>query len=399
MYPSESQPNPAPLPSSTSAPPCSSPLPGPTPDKPLGGVAKTIDRTSLVVICWLNVCTSLVLILLRLFVRWRRNGRLLYDDYWMIFGWLTLFAMAIIQMKQMDSLWWMTLQASGHITPCSPADFRKNHLDWMLWSFPLTYLYWTGLWAVKASFLTAFYRLVTPKTMARRFWYAVTILTVLTYFAGWTAGLLVCDHPSEYFAGECYTPEERERARFAVIFATTCDVTTDLLILAVPIGVLPSLNLDAKKKVGLAVAFSLVLITISIAVLRMWQNLKGDLIDFVAFCLWGNMGLYVALVVGSLPPLKGFFTNGFRRFNRSLRNNQSDTPGQAAARENYGPKTGSRSVMVAESIPLDDMHQSKQLDGGIYVHKTCDIVSERATSPREESEDGVLKSGFAADKL
>ncbi|KAJ4166019.1 hypothetical protein NW765_007245 [Fusarium oxysporum] len=73
----------------------------------------------------------------------------------------------------------------------------------------------------------------------------------------------------------CDSPREQWRQSFNVIFSTTVDVATDLMIMALPIAVLPSLQLDKKKKIGLGIAFSLGIIIICVAIVRMSQVIVG----------------------------------------------------------------------------------------------------------------------------
>ncbi|KAJ3946307.1 uncharacterized protein N0V96_004667 [Colletotrichum fioriniae] len=257
-----------------------SPHPQPDPNAPLFGVAHNVSRPALTAYTWANVATSYIFLSLRLLVRWRRNRHLLRDDVWMVFAWVCLLTMAVLQMQQMDSLWYVV----------------------------------------------------------------------------------------ELEAGKCLSPKEVYFYRFSIFFSTAADVFTDLLIMSLPIAVLPSLQLDFRKKFGLAVAFCLALITILTAIVRMTQVLKGETVDMVGLAVWSLTELGTAIIVGSLPPLKALLTRGMRKYNGSRTNrnksyiNCRGEPGNA-----YGPNNTSRSVMVAESIPLDDRHRSEQFDGGIYV--------------------------------
>ncbi|EMT69771.1 hypothetical protein FOC4_g10000896 [Fusarium odoratissimum] len=99
--------------------------------------------------------------------------------------------------------------------------------------------------------------------------------------------VLTCSPPSNYFHGSCDSPREQWRQSFNVIFSTTVDVATDLMIMALPIAVLPSLQLDKKKKIGLGIAFSLGIIIICVAIVRMSQVIVGKKVDLVGLAIWG----------------------------------------------------------------------------------------------------------------
>jgi len=47
--------------------------------------------------------------------------------------------------------------------------------------FAFTFLFWTGLWAVKAAFLAFFYRLTYQLCWPRRAWWVILVLAILSY--------------------------------------------------------------------------------------------------------------------------------------------------------------------------------------------------------------------------
>jgi len=89
-----------------------------------------------------------------------------------------------------------------------------------------------------------------------------------------------------------------------VLFSTSVDIATDLMIMALPIALLPSLQLDMRKKIGLGIAFSLALLIICVAIVRMTQVIVADRVDLVGLAVWGAVETTTAVVVGCLPPLK-----------------------------------------------------------------------------------------------
>ncbi|GKT51429.1 uncharacterized protein ColSpa_11610 [Colletotrichum spaethianum] len=367
------------------------------PNAVLFGAAQNVSRRVLTVICWSNVSTSIAFLLLRLFLRWRRNHCFLRDDYWMILGWLCILTMAILQMEQNSPLYYIVHLQAGRFIPTSEEEKKQQVEQYLRWSYALNFIFWTGLWAVKASILNIFFHLVSPVLLLRKLWYWVAIFTFLAYIGGWVAGSLICDHFTDLFvAGKCTSPQEFWLARFSVFYATAADITTDLLIMSLPITMLPSLQLDIKKKIGLGVAFSLALVTILTSIIRMTQVLKGDTLDMVGLATWSITELGVAIIVGSLPPLKVLLASGFKKYNRSRKNHQK--PYIKDNGNSYRPDTTTRSVMVAESIPLDNRHRSEQLEGGIYVLKTCDVHFEGEDRARNEGEDVIMTKDPPTDK-
>lgn len=160
------------------------------------------------------------------------------------------------------------------------------------------------------------------------------------------------------------------------------------MIMALPIAVLPSLQLDKRRKIGLGVAFSLGFIIIAVAIVRMTQVIVGTSVDLVGLATWGAVETATAVVVGSLPPLKALLSRGVRKYSSKLSGQKYGTDKDGS--QTYGPGN-SRNVMVSESIPLDDLHRSSQYNGGIYVEKTFDArVVEREASSRGGDEEAAI---------
>jgi hypothetical protein len=162
------------------------------------------------------------------------------------------------------------------------------------------------------------------------------------------------------------------------------------MIMALPIAVLPSLQLDKRKKIGLGIAFSLGVIIICVAIVRMTQVIVGTTVDLVGLAVWGAVETATAIVVGSLPPLKALMSRSVREFS-SKKSSQRYGTDKSSGNKTYGPAASSRNVMVSESIPLDDLHHSAQHNGGIYVQKTFDSrVMDGGSSSRDSDEDAAI---------
>ena len=167
------------------------------PNAPLYGAAQTVSETGLLAIVWVAFSIATVFVALRLAVRLRQNRSLLFDDCWIIFAWLCLLTMGILQTVQMPYLWNMTYLSAGRILPDLDTPTRMEQMT--RWQFPVIKLFWTTLWAVKASFLAVFFRLVKPFPVLRRLWYCVAVFAFLAYVGCWIASTLTCSPPLDYF--------------------------------------------------------------------------------------------------------------------------------------------------------------------------------------------------------
>lgn len=136
-------------------------------------------------------------------------------------------------------------------------------------SRPITQLFfYNSLWAVKISFLIFFRRIgVIALPRVKRYWLVVFCVTFAAYIGAWLLnpydcwvkkGLALCDRDSGVAK---FTP-------IALSFAAAFDIVTDGLILAIPFAILSHMQLSLRQKVVLYSIFSIEIITISVAFIR-----------------------------------------------------------------------------------------------------------------------------------
>ncbi|KAK2590855.1 hypothetical protein QQS21_011467 [Conoideocrella luteorostrata] len=193
------------------------------------------------------------------------------------------------------------------------------------------------------------------------------------------------------FTGRCNSEYELWRQRFNVLFSTALDVVTDVTIMALPIALLPSLQLNIKKKIGLGVAFSLAVLIICVAIVRMTQVIVNEKVDLIGLAIWGAIETSTAVIVGSLPPLKSFLTRGVKKYSSNVKSGQKYGKHISSYHhDELSLGSANRTIMVAESIPLDDVHKSNHLEGGIYVQKMFETHVEYESSSKNNDDEEVI---------
>jgi len=78
------------------------------------------------------------------------------------------------------------------------------------------------------------------------------------------------------------------------------------MIMVLPIRILPILRISGAQKQGLALIFCIGFLIIATALVRLSQIITTQRTDPVGLALWGLVESSVAVIVGSLPALKGF---------------------------------------------------------------------------------------------
>jgi hypothetical protein len=202
--------------------------------------------------------------------------------------------------------------------------------------------------------------------------------------------------------GQCDSPRERQGSLIAIAYSTAVDVASDLMIMSLPLALIPSLQLDRKKKVGLVVVFSLGFIIIAFAVIRMTQVIHHTNVDLVGLAIWSSVESSVAVIVGCMPPLKGFLTKSMRAYTakRSAHGYNAASKGfNSRDQATYAGAGQSKSAVITESIPLDETNRSRheQDQGQIFVstsygwHHDTRSVADDSSAKEYDDTSGIVK--------
>jgi hypothetical protein len=341
-----------------------------------------ISREGFCGILWSCFAVATLFVFTRLALRWRQNRRFLADDYWIVLAYTAYIVMANLMALQLDPLW-RILGEYGRFIELpdeeTPADVRR--LIRLL--LPMLSMFWTVLWAVKASLLALFFPLVRRFRVQGPLWYCVAAVAILAYVGCWVSSILSCESSSYFFTKNCTCLRVLIKQAYSVVYSTAADVATDLMIMALPLTVLPSLQLDMRGKIGLGFVFSLGLVIIATAVARMTQVLSiarspGDSVnvDCAALYGWTIVEATVALIVGSLPPFKGLMV---RRVRKHLSGKKSS--GQLVLLRGDEPSGPLWSVATSQSMPVEDEQRRIWPGGQIFVHTTVETFVEKHPGP------------------
>lgn len=85
------------------------------------------------------------------------------------------------------------------------------------------------------------------------------------------------------------------------------------MIMALPLRLLPDLQVNRRQKIGLTAIFGIGCVVIAIAVVRLTQIVGKERADPVGLALWGIVESSISVVVGSLPALKSFLGRAIQR--------------------------------------------------------------------------------------
>jgi hypothetical protein len=349
-----------------------------TSSAPLSGFA-VIGPNGLHAILWVCFSTATLFVAARLALRWRQNHKFLADDCWIILAYAAYLIMVVLLALQIRPLWEVLYIYDGRLnllTKNTPPVARR--LIRLL--LPMLSMFWTVLWCVKASFLALFYPLVKRFRVQNFLWYCVCVFAGLAYVGCWISSMLSCEAPAHFFTTLCTCLDVLIKQAYSVIYSTAVDVATDLMIMALPLTILPSLQLDRKSKVGLAVVFSLGIFIIATAIARMTQILsiayyrEGVDVDTVSLFVWSIVEASVALIVGSLPPLKGLMVRGVKKHISGKKSSRKFFLHEDSGVYGYGSASSGPmwSVATRQSMPPSEKDRYSPSLGRIFVQTTLE---------------------------
>ncbi|RSL57600.1 hypothetical protein CEP54_008197 [Fusarium duplospermum] len=255
---------------------------------------------SLLLESWTLWVVGLAAVVCRLIARRMKIGKwslLAIEDYLMIFALLN-FTGVVVCINEVAK------NGSNYLPPDVAANLTPEGEAQAIWGSKMTFVLeiftLTATWTVKACLLLMYGRL-TEGTSTRQRWgvrvvaayCAVTyVLVTLMFVFYW------CNPTYEYWRVpvkimQCATYYNH------MIFATACNISSDLMLLLVPIPLMIKIRLPRKRKIGLCCVFGLGVFNILAAVLNRYYNFSNP--NSYVFLYWYVAEVGVAMCVGNLP--------------------------------------------------------------------------------------------------
>ncbi|EQL01081.1 UbiD family decarboxylase [Ophiocordyceps sinensis CO18] len=256
--------------------------------------------TSLAIESWVLFALGVIIVACRIASRRIKLGKwraLMIDDYLMIFA-LFNFTGVVVTINEVAK------NGSNYMPPeaaatLSPAGVQRAVYGSIM-TFVLELFTLTAIWTVKACLLLLYARL-TINTLTRQhtlvkiaaIYCAVTYLAIVFMFI-----FFWCRPTREYWAVpvkimQCATYYHH------MMFATACNISSDLLLLFIPIPIIIKTRLAIKRKVILCLILGLGVFNILASILNRYYNFSTP--NSYVFLYWYVAEVGVAVMVGNLP--------------------------------------------------------------------------------------------------
>ncbi|KAG6009334.1 hypothetical protein E4U21_002642 [Claviceps maximensis] len=257
-------------------------------------------NTSLLIESWALYGLGVLIVAARLISRRIKLGKwrdLMIDDYLMLFA-LVNFTGVVVSINEVakNGSNYMSPEAAAALTP----EGVHNAIYGSIMTLLLEIFTLTGTWTIKACLLFLYTRL-TRNTLSQQH-LLVKIASgycAITYIVVMLLLLFFWCHPTyEYWAvpvriDQCATYYNH------MIFATACNISSDILLLLIPIPIILKTRLPRKRKMILILILGLGVFNILAAILNRYYNFSNP--NSYVFLYWYVAEVGVAMVVGNLP--------------------------------------------------------------------------------------------------
>lgn len=251
-----------------------------------------VDETLGQVISW-YICTGAAGLFLasRLWVRWDNMGGLYVDDY-LIFS---AFCCLVVDLAIQQRMWNIGLSDMASVTP-------EHFVEMMKLIYPGSIFYTLSLWLIKAG-LVVFYKRLSGHTYSylQKLYNATLVWLVISWLVILFDTIFRCYPLSRTWSRD---PSDACPASAATInywITVTFNISTDILIICLPISMVMKLNLPLKQKFGVAGIFALGFVVVITSIVRaVFSHRQQTMLT----CTVSMIETSIAIITTCLPTLR-----------------------------------------------------------------------------------------------
>lgn len=249
---------------------------------------------------------SILTILARLALRLQRSKALASDDYFLILALATLIAACVVQQYYRDLNYRILNFSAGNTLP--PASFLQDSVIETKILTATSVLLWTSIFCVKFSFLFFFRKLISRIRALQIYWCVVFAIVLATAVTSIGMSFFECAYFGDDFLAHCPIDSLIAREHIYLDITITLDIVTDVLIISLPVALLWKVKIDLQKKLTLIGIFSLSIVMIVIALIRVaLAPLTPTVIDTPFLFFLQILEAGIALLMVSVSAFRGLF--------------------------------------------------------------------------------------------
>ncbi|KAJ9617004.1 hypothetical protein H2200_000725 [Cladophialophora chaetospira] len=287
----------------------------------------------------------------RIFVALEQQRKFGWDDGWLVAAYIFFLTLSILYIVAAHRMFQITRVVGGEIPPYPSISDDGLFIQKIF--FVTTSGLWFVLWSVKFSLLAVYKRLMQGLPHMLRLWWAVVVFCLVVLVGAVTSSMLSCSSMRAWFtAGACSTPRDIKAASVSLWYAYAVDITTDLMIMILPLDLIWKLQLPLKQKLSIGALFCLGFVCIAVATIRVKElgsTVKNSQPSTTWLALWGIVESSIAVIIGCGPGL-------YRKVKTVYQTRHGSRPSRGYAR--YAENNSGAGVKH-QSITLDTYNSKK----------------------------------------
>ncbi|OJD25396.1 hypothetical protein ACJ73_03232 [Blastomyces percursus] len=241
------------------------------------------------------------------YLRWKHKRLKEVEVGLIVAGYLLFLAYQILLLKIQPIIYRQSLVGLGRMAPYPTIlDERKTVVTLTIVS---VIVFVTCLWCIKISLLFFIRQVIKGLPDEMRWWAVIMTYTVVTWLFCFFITLFSCGGPaafSRHHLRYCQKPIESITRNTSLFGCFASDVSTDLLIMILPVRLIFNLRISRARKFAAAAMFSVGVLCMITSIIRLVQigsktGVQNPNVQWIS--LWGSIE---ATTVGCLPTFRFF---------------------------------------------------------------------------------------------
>ncbi|KNG86927.1 hypothetical protein ANOM_005366 [Aspergillus nomiae NRRL 13137] len=319
-----------------------------------------VSKGAFLGVLWAFTATDTIFVLFRIFVRIAFFRRLFVDDFFVLLAWAIMLTNAIIWQIQGQVLYKLYAISAGQesYTPAVLPMFES----FMRYIAPMTIMFYSGLWAIKFSFMSFFFRLDSKVKSHRIWWYVVLVVIGGVYVASVADVDYRCSLGGiEFIITKCSDLDHVHYQNRTFWANCVGDIVTDILILSIPILILWNTRISLRKKLILFGIFSATILVMAVAIIRVVvNNSLNSSVDIGWLYFWSFVEMGTGIIIACIASFRQLFVSSqnqhlFGKVKHTPQNPLLGVPSKKYGLSRERSDTESQTSDAA-IVPMDSVH-------------------------------------------
>ncbi|CAA9956629.1 hypothetical protein PTMSG1_00237 [Pyrenophora teres f. maculata] len=243
----------------------------------------------------------------RFVLRSDKKKRVQWDELWLLVGYVLFMAVTGVYLSKMSLLFRLLAVQEGRLEPYPGV--AEDAFDAQKTFFFTSPGLWITLWSIKFSLLAFYKRIMVGIRLYLVLWWIVLSYCIAALLLSILLHVTACGPtPASWFiAGGCGSDNVR-KSLISFWEGFAADLTTDLMIIVLPIGLVRNLQIPIKRKIPIVGLFALGTFVIIASIVRVIQvgattGPHNTTPSLTWLALWSIIESSIAIIVGCGPGL------------------------------------------------------------------------------------------------